>query len=140
MYCDSCGAYVPDDSRFCPSCGKEAGKPSEPGYEQTVYDTKPEVSDEKEVLAILCYFGILLLIPYLMKPNSQFVKYHSNQGLVLLVFGIACGIVGIIPIIGWIVGIVGGIFIFVCWIMGIVNVLGGKIKPLPIIGKFTLLK
>jgi uncharacterized membrane protein len=150
MYCDKCGAYISEGSRFCPSCGKDtmAGSNTsasggtqyeQPRYEQSGYRGNV-VSNQSEPIAVLCYFGILLLIPFLMKPESQFVRFHSNQGLVLLILSIACGVVAIIPILGWLVSVVAGIFTFVCWIIGIVNVLSGKMKPLPLIGSINLLK
>lgn len=150
MYCEHCGAYASDGSRFCSSCGKGMGTENQQssenqehgpngGYERPGYDTRP-MSTEREPLAVLCYFGIFLLIPFLMKQDSQFVRYHANQGLILLIFYIICGVILIIPILGWIVSIVGYLFSFVCLIMGVVNVLGGKMKPMPLIGKFELLK
>lgn len=149
MYCDKCGAYISEGARFCSACGKDtmAGSASASGgaqYEQPRYGQNSYsgnvVSEQSEPIAVLCYFGILLLIPFLMKPESRFVRFHSNQGLVLLILGIACGIVSIIPILGWLVSLVVGIFSFICWILGIVNVLSGKMKPLPIIGSINLLK
>jgi uncharacterized membrane protein len=143
MHCGHCGAYVPEGSRFCAACGREVGAPSggeyqyRPTYSQE--DAANDIQDNK-LISILCYFGILLLIPYLIKPNSAFVKYHSNQGLLLLLLGVACGVVSAIPVLGWIVGFVVGIFVAVCFIIGLVNVISGKMSPLPIIGKYTIIK
>ncbi|MCL1829628.1 MAG: zinc-ribbon domain-containing protein [Oscillospiraceae bacterium] len=136
MYCSACGAYVSEGSRFCPSCGKETGSSAE---NNTGSVAEPEAGAGTDILALLCYFGILLLIPYIIRPGSQFVKYHANQGLLLLLLGIACGVVSIIPILGWIVGVVAGIFTAVCWVIGIINVLRGRMNPLPIIGKYNIL-
>ncbi len=83
---------------------------------------------------------MLLLIPLLTKPNSAFVKYHSNQGLVLLIFSFACAFINVIPILGQIISIIGSIFAVVCFIIGIINAAGGKMKPLPLIGGITILK
>lgn len=137
-FCGHCGAYVAIDSKFCPSCGKAID--SDADQQQTYqHPVQVETGDDK-LICILCYFGILLLIPYLTRPNSQFVKYHSNQGLVLLLLAIACSIVSIIPILGWIISFVVGIFCFICWVIGIINVVKGEMKPLPLIGKITILK
>lgn len=144
MHCGNCGAYVPEGTRFCAACGREVGASSEGNYkyDRPTYsqdDNSDDIADNK-LITILCYFGILLLIPYLIKPNSPFVKYHSNQGLLLLLLGVAGGVVSAIPILGWIVGFVVGIFVAVCFIIGLVNVIGGKMSPLPIIGKYTIIK
>lgn len=107
-------------------------KPAAPGYDAADIE-------QNKYLCILCYFGILLLIPLLAKANSRYCKYHSNQGLVLLLFMIAVSVVAIIPILGWLVMLVGYIFGFVCWIIGIVNTCSGKVQPLPLIGKLNIL-
>ena len=53
------------------------------------------------------------------------------------------GIFKFIPIIGalisMVLGLVGLVF-FVLMILGIVNAVNGEMKPLPIIGKYQLLK
>ena len=106
------------------------------------YDNEISTTDieENKAIAILCYFGLFLLIPYLTKPDSKFIKYHTNQGVILLLFGIICSAVLIVPLLGWIAGLIGYLFSFVCFIIGILNVLNGRCKPLPLIGKFTVLK
>ena len=117
------------------------------GYQQNyqqprpVYQAGPQDVEENKGICVLCYLGILLLIPLLSKPNSQFVKYHSNQGLVLLIMGIAVGILTMIPYLGWfVIGPLGYIFTLVCIIIGIINAVGGQMKPLPLIGKISLIK
>lgn len=104
------------------------------------YQTNPADIAENKGICVLCYLGILLLIPLLTKPNSGYVKYHSNQGLLLVLFNIAISILMVIPILGWIVGIAGWVFSVVCLIMGIINTTSGVMKPLPLIGKFSLIK
>ncbi|MEA4895182.1 MAG: zinc-ribbon domain-containing protein [Oscillospiraceae bacterium] len=140
-YCRQCGAQLPDGASFCPSCGArdEAGG----GFGQARYDREPhqpnDVEDNK-MISILCYFGLLFLVPYLSKQDSPFVKFHSNQGLVLFILALIVGIVSKIPFIGWAIGLVCGVFIFVCFILGIVNVLNGEMKELPLIGQIQVLK
>ncbi len=89
-------------------------------------------------MAILCYIGILVLIPLLTDAkNDAFVKFHIKQGLTLLIFDIIISIVAAVPIIGWIVAIVGSIVVLVLFIMGIINAAGGQEKQLPIIGQYA---
>lgn len=89
-------------------------------------------------MAILCYIGILVLIPLLTDAkNDAFVKFHIKQGLTLLIFDIIISIVAAVPIIGWIVAVVGSIVVLVLFIMGIINAAGGQEKPLPIIGQYA---
>jgi len=88
-------------------------------------------------MAVLCYFGILVLIPLLTdSKNDPFVKFHIKQGLVLLISYVIVSIITAIPIIGWVVGSILWLVLFILFIMGIINATGGKEQELPIIGKF----
>lgn len=113
---------------------------------QTAHQAKnPATGDQdakdNQLISFLCYFGLLFLIPYLTKPNSEFVKFHSNQGLVLLITSAIVQVAGeIVPIVGWLVGLVGGIFVFACFLKGLINVYRLEKKELPYIGSFKLLK
>lgn len=95
-----------------------------------------DVEDNK-LIAALGYFGIFCLVPLLGKKDSPFAQFHGKQGLVLALCGIALGLVSWIPFIGWLAGLVGGLALFVLWVMGIMNVFGGKMTPLPLIGQYA---
>ena len=104
-------------------------------------------SQDNKVMNILAYIGILVLIPLLAAKDSKFARFHCNQGLVLfiaeLIISIVLGILGAIPKIGWIFGIIGslvGICFLVLVIIGIINAVNGKAKELPLVGKFKILK
>jgi len=74
-------------------------------------------------------------------PRTQYAMYHANQGLTLFLAGIAVSIIGSIPIIGWFLILpIGSLVVLVIGIIGILNAIKGEAKPLPLIGKFTLLK
>jgi len=100
----------------------------------------PADVEKNKAMAIIAYLGILCIVPLLAAKDSPFAMYHANQGLVLLLFGIAVGIITVVPVIGWIVGAVGWITHVVFLIMGIINAAGGQMKPLPLIGGITLIK
>lgn len=113
-------------------------------------------TDQKDVqdnkfMAILAYLGILVLIPIFAAKESPFARFHSNQGLVLLIasfaYSIAVWIVTFIlalisPSLGLIGTILslGSIFFFILAIIGIINAAKGEMKELPLIGKYTILK
>ena len=99
--------------------------------------SKQQSSSSKNMIAVLSYFGILVIIPLLVAKEDEFVKYHVKQGLVLLIAGFVLMFVSIIPLLGWIIGLLGWIFLIVLAVMGIVNVVGGKKKELPIIGQYA---
>ncbi|MBE1443988.1 putative membrane protein [Paenibacillus sp. OAS669] len=90
-------------------------------------------------LAVAAY--IIFFIPLLAARQSRFAMYHANQGLVLLLFSIACNIVlGFIPFIGWILLPIANLATLVLVIIGILQSANGQLKPLPVIGSISLLK
>ncbi len=60
------------------------------------------------VFAIFAYLiPVLFFLPYVGDNNSAYCKFHSNQSflwlLTIIVLTIICGIIGMIPVIGFIV-------------------------------------
>lgn len=94
-------------------------------------------SEQGNAIAVLSYLGILVVIPLLVAKDDEFVNYHTKQGLVLLVAGVIGMVIGVVPIIGWILAP----FITLAWlifaILGIINVLKNEKKELPIIGQYA---
>ena len=41
MYCSHCGAQIPDDAAFCPSCGQKPGRASQPAAQTAAPQTAP---------------------------------------------------------------------------------------------------
>ncbi len=102
-----------------------------------------DISNNK-VMAILAYFGILVLVPLFAAKESPFARFHANQGLVLFVASIVCYIVAAVltSISSWL-GLIGTILyivIVVLAIIGIINAATGKAKQLPLIGGIQLIK
>jgi len=112
----------------------------------------PKDAQDNKIMGILAYLGILVLVPIFAAKESPFARYHSNQGLVLLiavvVISIAVSILGVIfafislalSIIITLLNAVIGLGSLVLMIMGIINAVNGVMKELPLIGKFKILK
>ena len=101
----------------------------------------PEDIKKNKVMAILAYFGILFLIPLLAAKDSKFARFHTNQGIVLFICELICAAlasihVTLIQVCVWIIDVI----LFVFCIIGIINAAKGKVKELPVIGKFNILK
>ena len=178
-FCGNCGTKIEDNIKFCPGCGSPADAPQEQQSQQAqpqqtpppqqnqnsfgetfqnlnnTADTTAEF-DQNDIntnkgMAILAYFGPLVFIPMFAAKQSKFARYHSNQGLLLLITAVAWSIVygiinAILLAISWrlytvssIIGILSIVF-FVLFIIGIINASNGRAKELPIIGKFKILK
>lgn len=108
--------------------------------ENTYLEVDPSDIEKNKVMAILAY--IIFFIPLLAAKESKFAMYHANQGLILFLAAVIINVVGaVIPIIGWLVIIpLGNLAVLVWAILGIVKAAGGKVAPLPLIGKYNLLK
>jgi uncharacterized membrane protein len=97
-------------------------------------------ADKDKGMAALAYLGILLLIPLLAKKDDSFVKFHVQQGLVLLVAGVVWWVIELILAFTFfwlIIAFIGWVLLLVLMIMGIVNAVNGVEKSLPIIGSFS---
>lgn len=95
--------------------------------------------EKNKTMAGLSYF--IFFLPLIVCPESKYAKFHANQALLLLIVSIAGNIIlGIIPIIGWILIPLFLVAICVFGIMGLINGFSGKAKPLPLFGKFTIIK
>ncbi len=154
-FCTKCGKELEDDAKFCPGCGTGVGGSSQNqsrgfNMNETIKNfnnTSDSTADYSAAdiengkgLSVVAYIGLLVLIPIFLANNNEFIRFHANQGLVLLIAGLIVNLLVQIPLVGWIVGLVGGIFCFVAMIIGIVNAVGGKAKELPLIGKLRILK
>jgi uncharacterized membrane protein len=66
------------------------------------------VREQDKIMLVLAYLGILALIPFLTVKDSEYVKWHAKQGLVLgvasFVFFILLVPMQLIPILGQIIG------------------------------------
>lgn len=94
----------------------------------------------KKATDIVAYIGLIGWLIAFLAGSKEESKFHLNQALVLALAEIVLGVVGVIPIIGWIASFVGGIALFVFWIMGLVSAIQGTEKEVPLIGAIKLLK
>lgn len=106
--------------------------------EQTDSFEQPDI-DSNKTIAGLAY--LIFFLPLLVCPQSKYARFHANQALLLLIVAIGGNIIlGIIPIIGWILIPLFALAIFILAIMGLINGFRGKAKRLPVLGKFDILK
>lgn len=108
--------------------------------ESNIPNQNPSTGGQNDkVMGILAYLSILVLVPLLSSNKSESVKFHTNQGLVLLVVNIIGQIIlsvlnlyVIIPIFS--------LAILALVIVGIMHVVNGEMKELPLIGGWKILK
>lgn len=116
----------------------EAGLEATDPVEKTSSGAKKS-SDAEEHKAVAALAYVVFVVPLLAAPNSPFAKYHANQGLLLFLYMVALNILGNLGGIG-IFTTLGNLGFLVGMVMGIMNAVNGEMKPLPIIGKYQLIK
>lgn len=169
-FCPYCGSPIaPPDAKPQPPPQPEPQPHYEPHYEsqpQPIPTPQPSPNQFEEpgempnsmekTLALESYLGLLVLAPIFGAKQSSFVRYHANQGLVLFLTSLALWILMTINssimialyssgirIVFSILGILltlASIGLFVLAIIGIVNAVKCRMKELPLIGKFKILK
>ncbi|SDI08622.1 DUF4870 domain-containing protein [Winogradskyella thalassocola] len=99
-------------------------------------ETKTSTSEGKSI-AIIAYITIVgLIIAFVMNNDkkNQFAKYHITQSLGLALSGLTLGVIGLVPVLGWLINIIGVFVLLYMWIMGLINAINEIEKPLPFLG------
>lgn len=96
------------------------------------------VNQEAKQIAIISYITVIgLVIAFIMNNDKKlnFASYHIRQSLGLCVTGLALGVIGIIPILGWLINIIGIFVLLYMWVRALMNAVNEKEKPAPFLGK-----
>ena len=123
-------AQAPPSNQYVPGGGQQMGGSAD--------------AQQNKGMAIVAY--IIFFIPLLTGAHktSPFVKYHTNQGILLFGLGVIYGILSaILGAIFWVLGTILGFLslgILALLIYGAYNAYNGQMKPLPLIGGITILK
>lgn len=103
-----------------------------------------EKTEKNKMIAILSY--IIFFLPFLTETkNDNFVMFHANQSLVLLISGVVVSIIfGFLMtitfnILNFLSSILGFVYIGFL-VIGMMNAYNGEMKKLPIIGDIEILK
>ena len=90
-----------------------------------------------DVVAYLTWVGLIIAF---VAGDRERSRFHLNQSLVIW---LAITLLGIVthwmPLIGWIVRIVGMLFCAACWFIGFVNAIQGVEKEVPLLGQIKIL-
>lgn len=98
----------------------------------------PEDIEKNKVVAAIAY--AIFFVPLLVDKDSEFGKFHANQGLLLLIVSLLGNAILTVSIIGVLLLPVLNVILLVLFIMGVINAINGEAKDLPVIGKYRLLK
>lgn len=154
MHCTNCGKELLGEAKFCDGCGSPvvSEQNTNPAPAQAAAAPAAAIQEGQENKTIFILSYILFFLPLVSCPGSKTGRFHANQGLVLLIASVAGQIIvtilssilislswrlwSIASLLGWGWAIVVLAFV----IIGMVNASKGEQKPLPIIGKLTIIK
>lgn len=88
-------------------------------------------------VAYLTWIGFIVAI---CAGDKEGAKFHLNQALVILIANTIGVIFSFIPVVGWIIGNLWNIFVFICWILGLVAAINEEEKEVPLLGQIKILK
>lgn len=100
-------------------------------------NTQNDIIAEGKSIATIAYITIIGLIIALIQNNEKknaFVFFHIRQSLGLALTGLVLGVIGMIPILGWIINVLGIFVLIYMWIIGLMNAINGKEKSVPLLG------
>ena len=122
-------------------------------YGKLPYTAPAEDAEANKGVAICAYFSLLWIVPLCTTAkHSPFVKFHTNQAIVNTIVSLLVGVV--LGIFGWMLdfifwgffwaptlfGVISVLFSLGLTVWGIVYAAQGKMKEIPLIGEFRLLK
>lgn len=139
-FCGSCGAQMADTATACPSCGAAAGQSAGGGAAAAPAPAQASGGLSENTACGLAYITIIPAIIFLvMEPynKNRNIKFHCFQCLGLAITMFLCGVIMIIPILGWIVGMLGYLTCFVMWVICLIKAFSGGRFMVPVIGKFA---
>jgi len=98
---------------------------------------KPEVSPAARWMGALCYLSVLILIPACSRyRHDPFVRFHLNQGLVILMLATVCGALGLVSALAEI-SVTLTLLVDVLSLVGLVTALRRRAAPLPFVGQLA---
>lgn len=130
------------------TAAQEQTQPAAEQKERETTDVSVDDATAKKIIYSLCYlWGILFFLPLILYKNDAKATRHANEGLLLLLLSVVgnavFGILTRVPAIGWLFGVLAGVYslaLLILGIVGIVYVVTDRDEELPLIGSIHLLK
>jgi uncharacterized membrane protein len=102
-------------------------------------DKKGDYKAQAFVATFLSIIGFIIAL--LAWKDDKYVIYYAKQSLVLFIGMVIVGVIdmfiGWIPIVGWAIAWILGVFIFVIWLFSWIYALSGKEKEVPVVGQYA---
>lgn len=135
MLCPSCNTETGSEGTFCPHCGANTAT----GAAAAMPAQQGGLSES--AAGVVAYITIIPAIIFLaMEPynRSAFIRFHAWQSIFFGVVVIAANIIlGLIPIIGWLLLLPLSLAFLIAWILVMMRASKGERYKIPFIGNFA---
>ncbi len=83
MYCNYCGAQIPDGARFCNNCGAPLTGPADRGYNpsQANRNARPTINDRLLAPWEYVFFGVIFSLPVIGFILIVFYSFSERDNL-----------------------------------------------------------
>lgn len=89
-------------------------------------EAKPGKAGDENLMAALSYLWFLSVVILLLKKDSDYIKFHAKQGLVLFLASI---VLWFVPVLGWMFQLVIAMGV----VVGFIKALTGERFSLPLV-------
>ena len=109
---------------------------------QSSFEAK-DVQKNMGIVAVCYFLSFLFFVPIAMDSSSNYNRFHANQILTVFLAEVAvsivCAILGLIPVLGTIIGILAGAAVLAVVVFLIIGVTKGMAVRVPFIGELIKL-
>lgn len=96
------------------------------------------VKQDTGMAFVATFFGLIgFFIALVTRRKDSYVMFYAKQSLVWTITAVIFSVVKVVPVMGPVISVLGGILVFVLWIIMWVYALSGEKKETPIIGEFA---
>ena len=109
---------------------------------------KTTIGMEANLAAALAYLVGLItgIIFFVIEKENKFVRFHAMQSIlfcaVWIILGVALSVLMMIPVVGWIIGVLGYLVVglggFILWLFVMYKAYQGERYLLPVVGEIAL--
>jgi uncharacterized membrane protein len=135
MICPSCNTETGSNATFCPHCGANTVTGAAAAVPAQQGGLSETAAGAIAYITIIPAIIFLALEPY---NRSSFVRFHAWQSIFLGVVVVAIHLIlGVIPIIGWLLLFPVSLGFLVLWIVAIFKASKGERFKIPFIGNYA---
>lgn len=88
----------------------------------------------KAIISHLFVVGWIIAVIFNMNRKEEYASYYIKQNLGIIIMTIALRILNMVPYLGPVLWVLGGLLVFVFWLLSFIWSIQGEMKPIPLLG------